>query len=431
MLRKPCLMNEKIEFFDGYCEFDGQRINEFDTVSLEVPTYTDPTVWVGAASLVYPDTSQNGLEDFINAVKDMSGGLTVLGMATSLEDIRMALRLGAEGIGRLSCDELLMHPETLGHFREALLVNDAEKRKAALKQVTSRMEADVLDVFKLLEGKKVVFQLMERPLADYMPHSPDDQTAVFGQLHEKHPELSVEDLRDKANQLRNINPMMGLRGSRIAISYPDLYGCQATAILGAANTYCEGGQKPVDFDLLVPAVIGDAEMRFIRHGRNIESSTIEGIHSVERGLVGESSGGKLAFSYKVGAAIELPAAALMAGHLSKQSDFFSIDTNMLTQTTNGMSVDDINSFLPSYTQYDILKDNPFQILSMPVKELIAATVHFGKLTRPDLQIGICGDNASDPANVNFAFAVNLNFITCNPFGVPIAKLAVAQKNLGS
>ena len=426
-LRKPCLLNEKIEFFDGYCVFDGERINEFDTISLEVPTYTDPTVWVGDAALVFPDTSKNGLEDFINAVKDMGSGLTVLGMANSLEDIKMSLRLGAEGIGRFPCDDLLKMPETLKHFREALLVGDAEKRKSALERVTERMKSDVLEVFKVLEGKKVVFQLLENPLAYFMPHSSEEQTAVFGELNQMHPELSVDDLKDRANQLRSINPMMGLRGSRIAISYPDLYSCQSAAILGAAKAYSEGGQK-VDFDLLVPAVIGDAEMRFIRYGRNIESTTIEGIHSVEHRIAGEGGGG-LGFTYKVGAAIELPAAALMAGHLSKQSDFFSVDINMLTQTTNGMSVDDINSYLPSYTQFDILKDNPFQILSLPVKELIATTVHFGKLTRPDIQIGICGDNAADPANVDFAFSENLNFVTCNPFGVPIAKLAVAQKSL--
>lgn len=428
-LRKPCLINEKIEFFDGYCMFDGQRINEFDAISLEVPTYTDPTVWVGEASLVFPDTSQNGLEDFINAVKDLSKGLTVLSMASSLEDIKMSIRLGAEGIGRFPCDSLLMQPETLKHFREALLVGDADKRKAALAEVSKKMESDVLDVLNLVEGRKIVFQLLESPLADFMPHSPDEQAAVFGELNRKHPELSVEDLKDRANQLRNVNPMMGLRGSRIAISYPDIYNCQAAAILGAANIYSEGGKKPLDLNLLVPAVIGDAEMRFIRHGRNIESSKIEGIHSVERRMVESGGGGDLGFTYKVGAAIELPAAALMAGHLSKQSDFFSIDISMLTQTTNGMSVDDINSYLPSYTQYDILKDNPFQILSLPVKELIATTMHFGKLTRPDMQIGICGDNAADPANVEFAFTEKLDFITCNPFGVPIAKLAVAQKSL--
>jgi len=121
----------------------------------------------------------------------------------------------------------------------------------------------------------------------------------------------------------------------------------------------------------------------------------------------------------------------MAGHLAKQSDFFSIDIDMLTQTTNGMSTDDINLFLPSYTQYDILKDNPFQILSMPVKELIGSTLHFGKITRPDLQIGMAGVHASDPANIDFALRSGLNFVSCSPFGVPIAKLAVTQRGMNN
>jgi pyruvate,orthophosphate dikinase len=127
--------------------------------------------------------------------------------------------------------------------------------------------------------------------------------------------------------------------------------------------------------------------------------------------------------------IELPAAALMAGHMAKQSDFFGIDTDMLTQTTNGMSKDDVNMFLPSYTQYDILKDDPFQILSMPVKELIGATVHFGKMTRPDMEIGLMGQHASDPLNITFALNTQLTFVTCSPYGVPIAKLAVAQHSI--
>ncbi|MCZ6532497.1 MAG: PEP-utilizing enzyme [SAR324 cluster bacterium] len=428
-LRKPCLVNEKFEFHDGYITCDGQRINELDTISMEVPTYTDPTVWIGEADLVSPDTSQNGLEEFVNAIKDITGPLNIMGMADSLAEIGTALRLGAEGIGRFQCDALLKRPETLKHFQEALLVGNPEKRAAALQEVSLKLETDTLEIFKMLDGKKIILQLMESPLMDFLPHAPEEQEAVYSELNRKYPEISAEDFKSRANQLRNINPMMGLRGSRVAISYPDLYYCQAAGILRAANSFHAQGGK-TDFDLLVPAVMADAEMRFIRHGRNIESTTIPGIQSAESDILKANGADELPFSYRVGAVIELPAAALMAGHISKQSDFFSIDINMLTQTTTGMSADDINTFLPSYTQYDILKDNPFQILSLPVKELITATVHYGKLTRPDLEIGICGDHASDPANVGFAIGADLNFLTCSPFGVPIAKLAVAQAVLG-
>lgn len=427
-LRKPCLLFKDIQFHDGYVIMGGQRINELDTVSMEVPTYTDPTVWVGEANLVPPDTAENGLEDFVGAVAKIKGGISVLGIASSISDIKMALRMGAEGIGQFPCDALLKRPETLKYFREAMLMSEPDLRKAALVEMEKRLRKDVLEVLRVLEGRKINFRLLDSPLAEFLPHKPEEQESVYQEMADKHSNVTLEELQSRASQLRNINPTMGLRGSRIAISYPDLYEYQVTAIFNAAVEYSENGKNKLDLDLMVPAVMADAEMRFIRHGRNIESVTIPGIHTVDKKVAG-NNGKKLPFNYRVGAVIELPAAALMAGHISKQSDFFSIDINMLTQTTNGMSADDINLFLPSYTQYDILKDNPFQILSLPVKELIATTVHFGKMTRPDLRIGLCGDHASDPANVNFAFREKLDFITCSPFGVPIAKLSVIQQAL--
>ncbi len=427
-LRKPCLLYDDIEYHDGYVVMGGQRINELDTVSLEVPTYTDPTVWIGEADMVSPDTSENGLEDFVGAVGRISGRLAVRGIATSVADIEMALRLGAEGIGHFSCDSLLKHPETLKAFREALVMSEPNLRAAALAEVVRLMKKDVLEVLEVIGEKPITFNLLNSPLSEFLPHSPEEQKTFYAELARKN-NVSEEEVATRASQLRNINPMMGLRGSRIAIAYPDLYQAQLMAILGAAYEYSAGGENPLNLEVMVPAIFGDAEMRFIRYGRNIESTTIDGIHGVEKKLASQHGVEKTPFGFRVGAVIELPAAALMAGHISKQSDFFSIDINMLTQTTNGMSVDDINLFLPSYTQYDILKDNPFQILSLPVRELIATAVHFGKMTRPDLEIGLCGDHAADPTNVEFALDTDLNFVTCSPFGVPIAKLSVAQRML--
>jgi len=425
-LRKPCLLYEDIEYKGDHIIMGGQRINELDMVSIEVPTYTEPTVWLGEARLVYPDTSQNGLEEFTGALSALEGDFEVLASAGDLADVETSLKLGAEGIGLFPMDNLLNAPEVLPAFREALLVPDPEARKAALAEVEKQLQAQVLSLFETLGGKPVVLRLLESPLADFLPHTADEQGELYKALQKKHSKLTVEDLKERANQLRNINPMLGLRGSRIAISYPDLYEVQMAAILRAAVAHADGGKNQVRFDLLVPVVMGDAEMRFIRNGRNIEGTIIRGLRGVEKDLLEELKLSELPFSYKIGASIELPAAALMAGHLAKQSEFFTIDTNMLTQTTNGMSYDDVNMFLPSYTQYDILKDNPFQILSTPVKQLIGTAAHFGKITRPDLRIGLQGHHASDPANIDFAFATKLNFVTCTPYGVPIAKLAVAQ-----
>ena len=428
-LRKPCLLNEKIEFHDGYVLMDGVRINEFDTISMEVPTYTDPTLWVGAAKMVYPDTSTNGLEEFIDSVRKYVKHLSVMGNAENLNDISIALRLGAEGIGQFGMDHLLRRPNILDIFREAILLNEPDKRKKALGELEQRLVEEIFDVFSAVAGKKVVFKMLDSPLTEFLPHSPEEADAFYEAMRSKHPDLSKEELASRSSQLRNINPMMGLRGSRIAISYPDLYEAQFSAILRAAYKYLKEKGTVPDFDMMVPAVMGDQEMKFIRNGRNIEGTIIRGLNGVENDLKKEWGLDTLPFNHRVGAMIELPAAALMAGHMAKQSDFFAIGTHILTQTTTGMSHDDINMFLPSFTQYDILRDNPFQILTAPVKQLIGLAKDFGCITRPDLKVGLCGPHASDPMNIEFAFETKLDFVSCNPYGVPIAMLAVAQHSI--
>jgi pyruvate,orthophosphate dikinase len=427
-LRKACLMYENIEFKSDHMVMGGLRVNELDTISMEVPTYTDPTVWLGKAELVYPDTSTNGLEDFIGALSGIKTRLKVYGKAESLNDVKVALRLGAEGIGIYSCDALLLEPAAIGPFREALLLADKDARASALVKVQAALQAEVLEIFKVLAGRKIVFRLLQSPLTDFLPHSPEEMENFLKDVTAKYPRVRKEELVTRANQLRNVNPMLGLRGSRIAITYPELAAVQVGAIFSAACDAAKGGNK-VSLDIIIPSVMTDSEMRFIRNGRNIESTTIKGVRTVEQDVLQAYGLKELPFTYNVGAVIELPAAALMAGHMAKQSDFFGIDTDMLTQTTNGMSKDDVNMFLPSYTQYDILKDDPFQILSMPVKELIGATVHFGKMTRPDMEIGLMGQHASDPLNITFALNTQLTFVTCSPYGVPIAKLAVAQHSI--
>ncbi|MDH4225486.1 MAG: PEP-utilizing enzyme [Deltaproteobacteria bacterium] len=423
-LRKPCLVKAGIVFKEGYIEIEGHRVNEFDTISIEVPTYTDPTIWVGKAKMVYPDTSKNGLEEFVTQLAEFQGDFKVLGISETLNDIDTSLRLGAEGIGLFPMDYLLLAEPTRSAFTEAILLKDGDKRVKALKEVEKGLQKEISLILKKMGGKKVIFLMLDKPLTEFLPHEADKAKEFYTRISKKQG-IPVEELQTRASQLKNLNPMMGLRGSRIAISYPDLYEVQFSALFRAAQDHISTGGK-VDFDMMVPAVMSDAEMRFIRTGRNIEGRTIKGLRGVEQELLEEWKTDTMPFEYKLGAMIELPAAALMAGHMAKQSEFFSVGTHILTQTTNGMSHDDVNMFLPSYTQYDILRDNPFQILSTPVKQLISMAKEFGKVTRPDLTVGLCGVHASDPMNIKFAFDAKLNFITCNPYGVPIAKLAVAQ-----
>jgi pyruvate,orthophosphate dikinase len=426
-LRKPCLLAkfEDVEWHDTHIVLGGHRVNELDMISMEVPTYTAPTVWMGEAKLVYPDTSTNGLEDFIRSISAVTSDFRVYGKADSIADIKVALRLGAEGIGLLPVDNLLKLPNVLKPFRQALLLLDPALRTAALKRTEDQLKAHMAEIFQLMGGKKLRLRLLSEPLTEFMPHSPEETEAFLTDMARDIKQVSRDELIARANQMRNVNPMLGLRGSRIAISYPDLYAMQVAAVLRAGIEAVQAGGK-VDLDLMIPSVMADSEVRFIRYGRNIESLTIPGISTIATELVAEYKLAALPFSLQVGASIELPAAALMAGHMAKQSEFFSIDTHMLTQTTNGMSYDDVNMFLPSYTQYDILKENPFQVLSTAVKELVTSAVNLGKITRPDISIGLSGDHVSDSVNIEFAFRSNLSFVTCNPYGVPIAKLAVAQ-----
>jgi pyruvate,orthophosphate dikinase len=426
-LRKPCLLAkfEDVEWHEDHIMLGGHRVNELDMISMEVPTYTAPTVWMGEAKLVYPDTSTNGLEDFIRSISAITSDFRVYGKADSIADIKVALRLGAEGIGLLPVDNLLKLPNVLKPFRQALLLLDPALRTAALKRTEDQLKAHMAEIFQLMGGKKLRLRLLSEPLTEFMPHSPEETEAFLTDMARDIKQVSRDELIARANQMRNVNPMLGLRGSRIAISYPDLYAMQVAAVLRAGIEAVQAGGK-VDLDLMIPSVMADSEVRFIRYGRNIESLTIPGISTIATELVAEYKLAALPFSLQVGASIELPAAALMAGHMAKQSEFFSIDTHMLTQTTNGMSYDDVNMFLPSYTQYDILKENPFQVLSTAVKELVTSAVNLGKITRPDISIGLSGDHVSDSVNIEFAFRSNLSFVTCNPYGVPIAKLAVAQ-----
>ncbi len=425
-LRKPCLLYEDIEFHEDYALLSGNRVNELDTISMEVPTYTDPTIWVGKAELVFPDTSTNGLEEFVTTLGEPTDKFTVMGMAESESDIHLAMRLGAQGIGLMPVDSIMHNEKPLLAFQEALLLPEEEQRKTALKEFEKFLEEEFVTIFDAVEDRRFVLQLMDGPLTEFMYNEPENQEALYKKLTTKYSGINEEEIANRASQLRNVNPMIGLRGSRIGISYPELYEAHVAAIFRAAYVSMQKSGIPPRLDLMVPGVMTDAEMRFIRHGRSIESTVIPGIRGVRAYLVEEWGLSEFPFDVQVGAVIELPAASLMAGHMAKQSDFFSIDTNMLTQTTNGMSQDDVNTFLPSFNQYDILKDNPFQILSTPVRELIGATSHFGKMTRPDIDIGLCGDHASDPVNIEFAFRTQLNFVTCTPYGVPIAKLAVAQ-----
>jgi pyruvate,orthophosphate dikinase len=220
--------------------------------------------------------------------------------------------------------------------------------------------------------------------------------------------------------------MLGHRGCRIAVSYPEIYEMQVRAIFEAVYTLQKEGID-VHPEIMIPIIMNENELKLLIYGKKIEGAQIRGLVDVEEEVREAMQAKKVV--YKIGTMIELPVAALGAGEIARYAQFFSFGTNDLTQTTLGLSRDDFNSFMPDYTQFDVLDGNPFQVLNRYVMELIELAVKRGRMTRPDLVAGLCGEHGAIPENIRFCMEAGLNYVSCSPYSVPIANLAVAQANI--
>jgi pyruvate,orthophosphate dikinase len=238
--------------------------------------------------------------------------------------------------------------------------------------------------------------------------------------------VSRQEIQAQIDALHEFNPMLGHRGCRIAVSYPEIYAMQVRAIFEAAYKLRTEGVN-VRPEIMVPIVMNASELKLIAYGKKIEGSSYTGIVDIEEEL--RTAKKAKPVEYSIGTMIELPAAALGAGEIAKYGQFFSFGTNDLTQTTLGISRDDFTAFMPDYTLFDLINGNPFSTLDSRVKELIALAAERGRLTRPDLVCGLCGEHGANPANVRFCMEAGLDYVSCSPYSVPIALLAVAQVEL--
>jgi pyruvate,orthophosphate dikinase len=238
--------------------------------------------------------------------------------------------------------------------------------------------------------------------------------------------LTGAKIRSRSQMLREFNPMLGHRGVRIAISFPEIYRMQVRAIFEAAYKLKSEGvhAKP---EIMIPLVMTASEIKVVRNGKRIEGKQILGIRDIEEEVRTKFKSDPI--DYKVGTMIELPAAALQAGDIARYADFFSFGTNDLTQTTTGISRDDFNTFFSDYNEFDLLPSNPFKMLEPQVKEMVQIAATRGRMTRPDLTLGICGEHGAEPSNVAFFRGAGLDYVSVSPYGIPIAKLAIAQMNL--
>ena len=324
-------------------------------------------------------------------------------------DAETARKFGAEGIGLCRTEHMFFDPTRILHVRQMILSEAMDERKAALDKIAPHQKQDFIDLFKIMKGLPVTIRLLDPPLHEFLPHAEEENNELAKSLN-----ISLERIQQRIDRLHETNPMLGLRGSRLGIVYPEIYEMQVTAIFEAAAAVKKETGDTVLPEIMVPLIATKAEM-------NLLAAMIARV----AGNVGFKKE-----DYLVGTMIELPRAALAAGEIAETAEFFSFGTNDLTQTTFGISRDDAGSFLPTYQQLGLLPADPFASIDVPgVGELVKIAVERGRATRKGIKLGICGEHGGDPASIAFFESVGLDYVSCSPYRVPIAHLAAAQAKL--
>jgi len=381
-------------------------VKEGDWISINGST---GEVILGKEELVEPSLSG----DFARFMEwvDEFRTLGVRTNADTPQDARKAVEFGAEGIGLCRTEHMFFEGDRILAMREMILASTLEERKAALAKLLPYQKEDFRGIFREMAGKPVTIRLLDPPLHEFLPHDEKEQEELARALN-----IPVETVRAKVEALKEFNPMLGHRGCRLGITYPEITEMQTRAILEAAVELKQEGVE-VHPEIMVP-LVGTREE--IEHQRRVIEETAEKVFQEKGDRV----------DYLVGTMIEVPRAALVADQIAEVAEFFSFGTNDLTQLTFGYSRDDAGKFLPYYLENKILKDDPFQTLDQEgVGQLVRMGTERGRATRPALKVGICGEHGGDPASVAFCYEVGLDYVSCSPFRVPIARLAAAQAHL--
>ncbi|MCL2412495.1 MAG: PEP-utilizing enzyme, partial [Treponema sp.] len=383
--------------------------SEGDYITLDVPFYGESSIYLGVADLIEPNPKESGLLEFIDMSKSFLKKFHIRCNADTPKDAQLALSFGADGVGLCRTEHMFFKADRINVFRDMLLSDDKKERQKALDKLQVMQRDDFYGIMKVMAGKEVTIRLLDSPLHEFMPHNPDELASYIDHVTKvKKAKLSKADIVARIDALHEFNPMLGHRGCRIAVSYPEIYAMQVKAIFQAA--YKLRSEKiDAQPEIMVPIIMNESELKLIAYGKKIEGSNYLGIVDIEEALRKEMKAKEV--DYKIGTMIELPAAALGAGEIAKYGRFFSFGTNDLTQTTLGISRDDFTAFMPDYTLFDLINGNPFSTLDNRVKELISIATHRGRLTRPDLFIGLCGEHGANPDNVRFCMDVGLDYVS--------------------
>jgi pyruvate,orthophosphate dikinase len=338
--------------------------------------------------------------------------LGVRANADTPADAKAARNFGAEGIGLCRTEHMFFDADRILAVREMILADDEKGRRAALAKLLPMQRDDFTALFETMQGLPVTIRLLDPPLHEFLPHS-DEEIAEVAQAMGADPEK----LRRRAQELSEFNPMLGFRGCRLAIAYPEIAEMQARAIFEAAVAAARKTGKAVVPEVMVPLIATAKEFELVKARIDAMAEAV-GIES------------RFKVEYQVGTMIELPRAALRAAEIAQSAEFFSFGTNDLTQTAYGISRDDAATFLSTYVEKQVLPQDPFVSIDRDgVGELVQIATERGRAARPGIKLGICGEHGGDPGSVAFCHEVGLDYVSCSPFRVPIARLAAAQAAL--
>ena len=391
---------------EGYFKAGDVTVKRHDYITLNGST---GDVMLGEAPLVKPQLTSSFKQ--LLEWADKTRRLGVRANADTPQDARIAREFGAEGIGLCRTEHMFFGDERLPVVREMILAKDIAARKVALAKLLPFQKQDFIGIFEAMKGLPVTVRLLDPPLHEFLPNTPEDQERVSKQLG-----IDLRELQETVKSLHEFNPMLGHRGCRLGITYPEINEMQAQAIFEAACELQRDGVK-VTPEVMIPLVGHPQEF-------HIAKQTIDEV--AKRTMARY----QLTVKYLVGTMIEVPRAAVVAGAIAREAEFFSFGTNDLTQMTFGFSRDDIGKFLPHYLKQHILPADPFMTLDQDgVGSLIRLGIEQGRAAHPSLKVGICGEHGGDPSSIDFCHRVGMNYVSCSPFRVPIARLAAAQAAL--
>ncbi|MBE1202999.1 pyruvate, phosphate dikinase [Aminobacter carboxidus] len=404
---KPCVSGAgslRVDYRAGTLITMGRTFRKGDIITIDG---SNGQVLKGSVPMLQPELSGDfaAIMEWADAARRMK----VRTNAETPADARMARSFGAEGIGLCRTEHMFFDGDRIVAMREMILADSEKDRRTALDKLLPMQRSDFIELFEIMAGLPVTIRLLDPPLHEFLPKTEEEIAEVAAAMN-----VSADKLRQRTEALHEFNPMLGHRGCRLAVSYPEIAEMQARAIFEAA---IEAGKKtgsPVVPEIMVPLVGLMKELDFVKAR----------IDQVAQSVMQETG---VNIDYLVGTMIELPRAAIRAHVIAEAAEFFSFGTNDLTQTTFGISRDDAASFLETYRQKGIIEQDPFVSLDVDgVGELVKIAAEKGRATRPEIKLGICGEHGGDPASIHFCESVGLDYVSCSPFRVPIARLAAAQ-----